>query len=193
MTDLSEIPNIIAFIRNAWPVSDSTLRRLAELIVRKDFPRRGIIVRANTQCGRAYFIEDGMTRSYWLVDGEEFTTSFSTEGSIVFSMDEVYYGLPSEEYVEAVDPVKAYSIDIPRLMEMIGTDLGLCNWWRKIHQDEYRRIHRSHKERLTLPARERYIEFSKQFPEVCRRARLGDIASYLGITQATLSRIRAQR
>ena len=177
MTDLSEIPNIIAFIRNAWPVSDSTLRRLAELIVRKDFPRRGIIVGANTQCGRAYFIEDGMTRSY----------------CIVFSMDEVYYGLPSEEYVEAVDPVKAYSIDIPRLMEMIGTDLGLCNWWRKIHQDEYRRIHRSHKERLTLPARERYIEFSKQFPEVCRRARLGDIASYLGITQATLSRIRAQR
>ena len=83
MTDLSEIPNIIAFIRNAWPVSDSTLRRLAELIVRKDFPRRGIIVGANTQCGRAYFIEDGMTRSYWLVDGEEFTTSFSTEGSIV--------------------------------------------------------------------------------------------------------------
>ena len=61
---------------------------------------------------------------------------------------------------------------------------------RIIHQDEYRRLHRSHKERLTLPAKERYEEFQKQFPEVCKRVNLGYIASYLGVTQSTLSRLR---
>ena len=50
------------------------------------------------------------------------------------------------------------------------------------HQDEYRRLHRTHKERLTLPAKERYEQMKIQFPAVCERANLGYIASYLGIT-----------
>lgn len=163
------------------------------MTTRRDFPRRSLIVTAGEQAGHAYFIEDGMTRSYWLVDGEQITTSFSLEGGIVFSMDEVYYNLPSEEYVESIETVRAYEIDVSMLLYMIRHDIELCNWWGIIHQNEYRRIHRSHKERLTLPARERYAEFAMQFPEVCRRARLGDIASYLGINPATLSRIRATR
>ena len=60
-----------------------------------------------------------------------------------------------------------------------------------IHQNEYRRLHRSHKERLTLPAKERYEAFVSQFPDVCQRVNLGYIASYLGITISTLSRLRS--
>lgn len=193
MAELIEIPRIASTIRRAWPVGDSTLRELASMMTRRDFPRRSPMVSAGEKAGHAYFVEEGMTRSYWLVDGEEITTSFSLEGGIVFSMDEVYYNLPSEEYVESIDAVRAYEIDVSALLDMIRRDIALCNWWSIIHQNEYRRIHRSHKERLTLPARERYAEFAMQFPEVCRRARLGDIASYLGITPATLSRIRAAR
>ena len=44
---------------------------------------------------------------------------------------------------------------------------------------------------LTLPARQRYEEFKKQFPYVCQRTNLGYIASYLGITLSTLSRLRS--
>lgn len=111
---------------------------------------------------------------------------------VVFSMDEVYYSLPSREYVETIEPVEAYGIRTAQLMELVESNLELCNWWRVIHQNEYRRLHQSHKERLTLDAANRYREFSQQFPEVCRRARLTDIASYLGISPATLSRIRGR-
>lgn len=190
MTDPTLIPNIIATMRKAWPVSDVSLAKVMRVLSPCRFAKRQPLVTEGATDARAYFIETGMTRSYWIVDGEEITTSFSTEGTLVFSMDEVYYGTPSEEYVEAVEPVEAWSIDIQDLMNFIRTDIELCNWWRVIHQNEYRRIHRSHKERLTLPAQERYIEFAHQFPDVCRRARLTDIASYLGITPATLSRIR---
>lgn len=62
-----------------------------------------------------------------------------------------------------------------------------------IHQNEYRRLHRSHKNQLTLSAKERYETFKQQFPEVCRRVQLGYIASYLGITLPTLSRLRSQK
>lgn len=69
-----------------------------------------MLIREGEYARSAYFIERGMTRSFWMVDGEEFTTSFSIEGGIVFSMDELYYGRPSEEYVETLEEVTAYRI-----------------------------------------------------------------------------------
>ncbi len=190
---LAGIPNIIAFIRRAWPVGDDVLELLAAKLTAVRLPRRTILVGEGDLAKKAWFIERGMTRSYWMADGAEVTTSFTSAGAVVFSMDEVYYGIPSQEYVETIGPVEAYEIAIADLLELVSTNLDLCNWWRINHQNEYRRIHRSHMERLSLPAAERYAQFSRQFPQVCRHARLTDIASYLGINPSTLSRIRRNK
>lgn len=116
------------------------------------------------------------------MDGQEITTSFAGEGAIVFSMDELYYNKVSEEFVETLEDTEAYRILLTDLIRLFETNIELCNWGRIIHQNEYRRLHRSHKERLTLPAKERYEAFVSQFPDVCQRVNLGYIASYLGIT-----------
>ena len=97
-----------------------------------------------------------MTRSFWLVNGEEITTSFSWEGGIVFSMDELYYNKLSEEFVETLEDVIVYKISLAVLTR-------------------------------------RYGEFKQQFPQVCQRVKLRYIASYLGITLPTLSRLRANK
>lgn len=183
--------NIIQSIRSAYPVSDASIQALETCLTLCHFPKRYLLVRENIFCKYAYFIEEGMTRSFWLVDGEEITTSFAGEGSIVFSMDELYYQKVSEEFVETLEEVVAYRILLTDLIHLFETNIELCNWGRIIHQNEYRRLHRSHKERLTLPAKERYEAFKEQFPDVCQRVNLGFIASYLGITLSTLSRLRA--
>lgn len=185
--------NILHWINSSTAISADTEQVLRKCLVPCRFPRRTLLVREGAYTRHAYFIERGMTRSYWVVGGEEITTSFSIEGSMVFSMDELYYNRPSEEFVETLEDVEAYSIRLTDLVHLFHTNLELANWGRIIHQEEYRRLHRSHKERLTLPARERYEAFRHQFPEVCRRANLGYIASYLGITPSTLSRLRSQR
>lgn len=151
------------------------------------------MIKANQYSRSAYFIEKGMTRSYWLVNGEEITTSFSCEGGIVFSMDELYYNKMSEEFVETLEDVVAYKIALSDLIRLFQTNIELANWGRIIHQNEYRRLHRSHKDRLTLSAKERYEEFMQQFPQICQRVQLGYIASYLGITLPTLSRLRSRK
>ena len=190
MVTPAEIPVVIDWLRSKAPFADSDLQPLLSRLRRVDFPRRAFLVREGFASGSVYFIERGMTRSYWIVDGQEITTSFSVEGCVVFSMDEVYYGTLSEEYVQAIEPVTAYAFPIADLRGLISTSLLFARWWGAIHQDEYRRLHRSHKERLTLPARQRYEAFAESFPDVCRRASLADIASYLGITPSTMSRIR---
>ena len=151
------------------------------------------LLEADKFCKSAYFIEEGMTRSFWLVNGEEITTSFACEGAIVFSMDELYYNKMSEEFVETLEDVVAYRISLTDLLRLFQTNIELANWGRVIHQNEYRRLHRSHKDRLTLSAKERYEAFKLQFPQMCQRIQLGYIASYLGITLSTLSRLRAYK
>ena len=185
--------NIIESIRKQYPVSDLTIKELESYLTPCSFPKRYQLIKEGIYCKYAYFIEKGILRAYWVVDGEEYTTSFGAEGCIVFSMDELYYNKKSEEYVETLEEVEAYRINISDLKNLMETKLELCNWGRIIHQNEYRRLHRSHKERLSLPAKERYEEFQKQFPEICKKVNLKYIASYLGITLSTLSRLRSKR
>ena len=184
---------ILEQINTLVPLSPATERALRDCLTPCRFPRRHLLVQADQRTWAAFFIERGLTRSYWLVNGEEITTSFSAEGSIVFSMDELYYGKPSEEFVETLEETEAYRIALDDLQRLFRTNLELANWGRIIHQNEYRRLHRSHKERLTLSAAERYDAFCRQFPELMQRVQLGYIASYLGITLPTLSRLRGRK
>ena len=185
--------NVIEMMTSLYPVSDDTIQLLKDNVTLCHFPKKYQLIKENTFCKSAYFIEKGMTRSFWLVNGEEITTSFSCEGGIVFSMDELYYNKMSEEFVETLEDVVAYKIALSDLIRLFQTNIELANWGRIIHQNEYRRLHRSHKDRLTLSAKERYEEFMQQFPQICQRVQLGYIASYLGITLPTLSRLRSRK
>ena len=185
--------HVVECMRALCPISDETVEKLESLVVKCNYPKRYQLIKENMFCKYAYFIEKGMTRSFWLVDGEEITTSFSCEGGIVFSMDELYYNKMSEEFVETLEDVVAYRISLTDLLRLFQTNIELANWGRVIHQNEYRRLHRSHKDRLTLSAKERYEAFKLQFPQMCQRIQLGYIASYLGITLSTLSRLRAYK
>lgn len=144
--------NILNKINSLFPISDDTVQVLKENVTCCRFPKKYQLIKADTYCKSAFFIEKGITRSFWLVDGEEVTTSFAGEGSIVFSMDELYYGKISEEYVETLEEVEAYRISLATLTHLFETNIELCNWGRIIHQNEYRRLHRSHKDHLTLSA-----------------------------------------
>ena len=84
--------NILNKINSLFPISDDTVQILKENVTYCRFPKKYQLIKADTYCKSAFFIEKGITRSFWLVDGEEITTSFAGEGSIVFSMDELYYG-----------------------------------------------------------------------------------------------------
>lgn len=183
---------IIEQINVLYPLSEEAAQALRACLVPCRFPKRHLLIRERVFNKYAYFLAKGITRSFWSVSGEDITTSFSS-GGIVFSMDELYYGKPSEEFVEALEEVEVYRIALADLDRLFRTHIELANWGRIIHQNEYRRLHRSHKDRLTLPARERYEAFRQQFPDLCRQVNLKYIASYLGITPATLSRLRGRK
>ena len=121
-------------MRSLYPLSDKTVEELKACVTPCHFPKRHLLVRENIFCKYAYFIEKGITRSYWLVDGQEITTSFAGEGAIVFSMDELYYNKVSEEFVETLEDTEAYCILLTDLIRLFETNIELCNWGRIIHE-----------------------------------------------------------
>lgn len=183
--------NIIAAIKNAYPVTDKAIKELTLRFSEHHFVKGEVIIRSGFLDRKVYFIERGITRSYCYINGQEVTTWFSKEGDITFGLLDLYRGEAGFEYVETLEATTAYSISIDDLNELYTKEIDIANWSRVIHQECLLSLQCSRIDRLSLSAAQRYAKLVKQWPEVLLRVNLGYIASFLGVTQPTLSKIRA--
>ena len=183
--------NIIRKIRTHYPVSDEALEALASLFERFVFPSKTIVIHAGKLDRKVYFIEKGITRSYVLHNGKQITTWFSKEGDAACGSWDLYHHKPGFEYVETLEETTAYSISVEQLDELYRSYIDLANWMRVLQQENFLRLQDMYIRRLNWSAQERYEHLTRECPELFQRANLGYIASFLGITQQSLSRIRA--
>ena len=183
--------NIIRKIRMYYPVSDEALEALVCLFKRIVIPAKTIIVHAGKLDRKVYFIERGITRSYVLHDGKQITTWFSKEGDAACGSWDLYRRKAGFEYVETLEETTADSISVEQLDKLYRSHIDLANWMRVLQQENFLRLQDIHIRRLSWTAQERYEHLTKECPELFQRANLGYIASFLGITQQSLSRIRA--
>ena len=184
--------NIIRKIRMYYPVSDEALEALVCLFKRIVFPAKTIIIQAGKLDKQIYFIEKGITRSYILHNDKEVTTWFSMEGDAVCGSWDLCRRKAGFEYVETLEKTLAYSVTIDRLNELYKSDIDIANWMRVLQQEIVLRLQDIHIAHLNLSANERYEQLKSEHPELCNRVGLGYIASFLGITQQSLSRIRSK-
>lgn len=73
--------NILNKINSLFPISDDTVQVLKENVTCCRFPKKYQLIKADTYCKSAFFIEKGITRSFWLVDGEEVTIIGKTKST----------------------------------------------------------------------------------------------------------------
>lgn len=184
--------NIIRKIKSYYNVSDEALRALTHLFEKRVFPAKSLIVRAHQLDRNIYFIERGITRSYVLHNGKEITTWFSTEGDATCGSWDLYHRKAGFEYVETLEETVAYAVSIDKLNELYKSHIDIANWMRVLQQENFLKLQDTHICRLNLPAKDRYKLFIKNYPDILQRVNLGYIASFLGITQQSLSRIRAE-
>ena len=190
---MMDITNIRRGIQRYYPVTEASIRLLSSYFTEHRFPAKYLVIRGGIIDRHVYFIETGLTRSYCLAEGKEHTTWFSKEGDITFGLLCLYRNRAGFEYVETVEPTRAYSIPIYVLNRLYDTNIEIANWGRVVHQECLLALQRVRIDNLTLTAKERYETLLKMFPDICQRVNLGYIASFLGISISTLSRIRAEK
>lgn len=137
------------------------------------------------------FLTEGILRvSYYNNKGDDITKYFMEENSFVADINSYNQGIPSTEYVQAVTDC-SYIVFTKAVMDelsltIIGWDLIISKITAKGLAEKVNRI----SPMMVEDAKEKYTKFLTDFPNLANRVPLSYLASYLGITQSSLSRIR---
>ncbi|ALM49083.1 cyclic nucleotide-binding protein [Flavobacterium psychrophilum] len=140
---------------------------------------------------RVGFLTDGVFRiCFYGKKGEDFTRYFIIENMFVVDLDSFYNEIPSSVYVEAVTDCTLIIFEKADFHHLANTIIGWNEIFTKISTSALGFKARASSVMLTQDASERYLAFLTQYPGLANRIPLSNLASYLGITQSSLSRIR---
>jgi len=137
------------------------------------------------------FLTDGIMRvSYYNNKGDDITKYFMEENNFVADISNYNQNTPSTEYVQAVTDCTYLAFSKAALEELsmiiIGWDIIIAKITAKGLAEKVNKI----SPMMTEDATERYLHFLDKFPNLVNKIPLSYLASYLGITQSSLSRIR---
>jgi CRP-like cAMP-binding protein len=179
-------------IKSIYPLEEGPLNLLLSSLKCIEFPKNHLLIRAGKIEPVLYFIETGIARAY--IDGQDnrITFWFGMEGDVVLSYNSYIKGKPGYENIELLENSKVYEINNAVLESLYQNHASLANWGRKLAELELIKTEELYISKLFKPARERYEDLLRCYPALVKRVQLGHIASYLGVTQVTLSRIRAE-
>lgn len=184
--------NTLAKIKSIYPLTDTHLNLLLDELKVTELPKNHLIISAGKIERSLYFIESGIARAYLDGPDNRITFWFGMEGDLIFSYHSYINNQPGYEHIELLENSKVYELKTEALINLYNQHTELANWGRKLAELELINTEERYIARLFKSARERYIELMQTYPTLVQRIQLGHIASYLGVTQVTLSRIRAE-
>jgi Cyclic nucleotide-binding domain. len=184
--------NLETIINSIYPLSETSLQQLISETEQVRYPKGYILSYAGKRDYYVYFLEKGIARAYSNRDGTDVTFWFGVEGSVVCSMRNYIEKKPSYETIELLEDSLLHRIRIAALDELYVKNIEIANFGRKFIEQEVMRMDNRVIEQQFLTATERYQALLEHYPFLLQRVPLGIIASYLGITQVSLSRIRSK-
>lgn len=181
------------YLREQLPLNPE-LEQSLDLAFRRDHYTKGYkITEPNTLSNKVYFIEEGLVRTFYVKNDKEITHHFFAENAFTMPIDSIFYSRRSPYGIEVLENSIVRSVRFPTLEKHIEASSALEKFMRMLLID----VLRTFSDRLSAlqfqSAQERYQTMLHENPDILLRAPLGHIASYLGITQQTLSVIRAQK
>lgn len=184
-----ELEQIISRIYQLPVASQLALQRKINSI---SYPKGTILLKANKVEKTIYFIKKGIVRAYAYQNDHEITFWFGREGDAIISMKSYIENKAGYEDIELLEDCELYSLKTKDLRSFYEHDIHIANWGRKFAEQELIRTEARLISRQFSTASERYRDLLKTNPDLLQRVQLGHIASFLGITQVSLSRIRSE-
>lgn len=179
-------------MNNGFPFKDIFLEKHGDLFERQDVPARTILLREGEVAQKIFYIENGCLRLWFNNNGNDVTFQFFFEGDSVASIESFRWSQPSMFSIETIEPCTVLSIGKKDFNTIINSqairDQVQDNIFHRLIF--YQKLFLS---RIKESPQERYEELLKNNPEILMRVPQHYIASYLGITPVSLSRIRNRR
>ncbi|MBU4539213.1 MAG: Crp/Fnr family transcriptional regulator [Weeksellaceae bacterium] len=183
--------DIDQIIDNIYPLPEGSKQTFKKYISEVSFPKGYILLRSDCIEKNIYFIKQGTVRAYAKTEDSETTFWLGLEGDTAISMKSYVANQKGYEDIELLEKSVFYELNIRNLQNLFEQDIHFANWGRKLVEQELIKTEERLISQQFRTAKERYKELIKNRPDLILRVPLGHIASYLGITQVSLSRIRA--
>ena len=142
---------------------------------------------------RLGFITNGLMKYYYIDDeGNEWIKHFSAENDFVSSYGSFLYQTPSLYFIEAMEDTTSLTISFKLYIENINQSKTWCAIARKYTEKIYYDKERREASFLKMNGTERYLNFIEEYKHLTNRINVKDMASFLGLTSVSLSRIRSK-
>jgi CRP-like cAMP-binding protein len=155
--------------------------------------RHEFVLRKGMISDRYFFLESGLFRAYTEnTNGEEVTTAFYKPGTAVFEPASYFKRIPSKENIQALTDCAAWNCKYENLQKLFHGLPEFREMGRAILVNGLIALKERTLGMINQTAEERYRQMLEEHPEIFQNASLKQIASYLGITDTSLSRIRRE-
>ncbi|MFN7911211.1 MAG: Crp/Fnr family transcriptional regulator [Bacteroidota bacterium] len=170
-------------------VLEEVLRHFQHL----EYPKNYFLLKPGKPCQHLWFMTKGAVRYFYTNDqGKEMNTWFSLDTQILTDTTSFVQQVPAQESIQLLEDCEMYSIEYGTLQVLLQKHHSFALWYIKLVELHYvSQIEDRVADLQFLDAKQRYQKLLNQYPDITNRVSLGNIASYLNITQETLSRIRA--
>jgi CRP-like cAMP-binding protein len=185
--------DLFKYIYEIQELPPDSMEALTEISETQEFKKGSIIQPSGHTCRTIYFVNRGALRVYYFKDAHEITESFEFENNFVARAESLFTGEPSRKAIEAIEDSEVIAINTVKLFALYDTHRDIERLFRKMIEKAYVRTVKRIESLQFHTAAERYAEMIRDQPDVLLRVPLKMIASYLGITPESLSRIRATK
>jgi len=186
---------LLQFIQNNIPniqVTPDGIEAIAKNFEEMPLTKGELLLKQGKICGY-YYLAQGCMRSYtYDVKGDEITTYFYTQGRVVFDAASFFMRAPSTENIQAITDCVGYYTDFEKLNGLFHTVPEFREFGRAMLIKEFVAYKQRTLAMINKSAEERYSHLMASHPEIFQNAQLKHIASYLGMTDTSLSRIRRE-
>lgn len=153
-------------------------------------PAKTQLVKEGSVARKVYIIREGALRIWLSKDGAEITSQFFFEGKLVASLESFLSGQPSEFCLETIEACDLYVLDKMTFDELMRGDSEFRDWFQQYILDRFLYYSKHVLSFLRDKPEERYLHLLQNNPELLKRVPQQYLATYIGITPVSLSRIR---
>lgn len=185
--------NFYNYLRNKALVKAEHLSQLTDLVSVKEFKKDELLLSRGQICERAFFVEKGLIRFYSIdEDGKEHIVQFAPENWFISDRESIYFKRPSEYFMDTIEDTTVVLIDQHFIETASEISPEFRNYNEYLLQNHIRHLQNRINLLIGASAEKRYLDFIWLYPDLTLRVPQWMIASYLGITPESLSRVRKE-
>lgn len=185
--------DILPYINQLSKLNETATEDLVKDLQTKIFLKGEYLLNSGKVCQHLFFMNEGLTKSFFYREDKEFIMRFFQENLMFSVFDSFLTKKPSKYAIMALEITTVTSISHDTIMALCHKHHCMETFFRKLISIAAIKMTKRISEMLEENASEAYNQFILENGALLQRVSLGDLAKYLGITQQSLSRIRAQK